>query len=114
VVGDRDLTKLRREYVPEDLQSVEHYEEKTHEAIMILEANIEAMRSLRAFYEKLSGSSSFSLAGVCGNDVNTFATQINDMMYESTTHKSRAELLVRIVVNRKGLVSISSLWFDAR
>jgi len=104
VMGARGLGKVRREYKPQDLQTVEHYEEKTNEAIMILEANIEVMKSLRTFYEKMSVNVAFPLTATCGNDVATFATQIEDMIYELTTHTSRAKLLVRIATNRKGLI----------
>jgi hypothetical protein len=104
-MGARGRDKVRREYEPQDLQTVEHYEEKANEAIMILEANVEVMKSLRTFYEKLTSNNAFSMTGACGDDINTFLTQLDDMMYELNTHISRAKLLVRIATNRKGLVS---------
>ena len=106
VQGLRDLHETRREYIPGDLQTVQSYEDKTNEVIMILEANVDVLTSLRKFYEHLMENKEFSLRKECSEDMLTFATQVNDMIHDLNMHKSRAKLLVRITADRKSLVSI--------
>lgn len=94
----------RREYTPGDFQAVQHYEDKTNEGIMILEANADVLTSLRNFYERLMDNKDFAMKGSCSEDVSTFSTQINDMIYDLKMQTSRAKLLVRITADRKSLV----------
>ncbi|ERF69788.1 hypothetical protein EPUS_07044 [Endocarpon pusillum Z07020] len=104
VLGPRDPSRARREYTPEDLQTLHHYEEKTHEAIMILEANAGILTSLRSFYTRLVDRRDFSLQGNCQEDVLTFAARVDDMVHDSKMQLSRARLLSRIVADRKNLI----------
>lgn len=107
VHGPRGLGEAHRIYTPGDLQTVQNYEDKTNEAIMVLEANADVLSSLRMFYEKLAENIDFPLRGVCHEDIAAFATQVNDMIYDSRMQILRAELLLRITADRKGLVSES-------
>jgi Mg2+ and Co2+ transporter CorA len=105
VLGPRDPSSGRREYTPEDLQTLQNYEEKTNEATMILEANANVLTSLRLFYERLVDRKDFPLRGDCRDEVLAFATRVDDMVYDSRMQVSRAKLLVRIIADRKNLVS---------
>ena len=107
VLGSRAPGSSRREYIPEDLQNLQIYEEKTNEAIMILEANTDVLRSLGTFYRRLVEMKDFPLQGDCAHGVFTFAASVDDMVYDSKMQISRAKLLVRITADRKSLVSIS-------
>jgi hypothetical protein len=107
VLGSRAPGASRREYTPEDLQTLQNYEEKTNEAIMISEANADVLSSLGTFYRRLVESKDFPLRGNCAEGVFKFAASIDDMVYDSRMQISRAKLLVRITADRKSLVSNS-------
>jgi hypothetical protein len=51
ILGLRDRHSTRKNYTPTDLQNVQYYEDKTNEAIMALEANVDVLKALRYFYE---------------------------------------------------------------
>jgi hypothetical protein len=72
---------------------------------MILEANADVLTSLRLFYERLVDRKDFPLRGDCRDEVLAFATRVDDMVYDSRMQVSRAKLLVRIIADRKNLVS---------
>ncbi|KAJ9656960.1 hypothetical protein H2201_008363 [Coniosporium apollinis] len=95
-----------RPYSPRDLQTVQAYEDKTNEAIMILEANLDVMTSLRGFYEALLKNKAFPLTTetACFDGVNMFAAQINNMIHDFKMHIARAKLLIRISADRKSLI----------
>ena len=91
-------------HTPDDLQSLQSYEDKINEAIMILHANIDVLAALRKYYECLLKHKDFPMKKDCREDVLSFAAQINDMIYNSKLQISRARLLVRIASDRKSLV----------
>lgn len=105
MLGSRVPGASRRDYTPEDLQILQNYEEKTNEAIMILEANADVLSSLGAFYRRLVERKDFPLRGDCAEGVFKFAASVDDMVYDSKMQISRAKLLVRITADRKSLVS---------
>jgi hypothetical protein len=109
VAGPLDAKYARREYQSKDLQSVQDYEDKTNEATMILEANVDVLTALRKFYESLMRHKDFpvTLKTACEDDVLQFATQLDDMVYDAKMQISRAKLLVRIIGDRKSLVCIT-------
>jgi len=86
------------------LQSIQHLEDKVNEAIMVLEANSDVITSLRRFYERLIENTDFPLRTACREDVLSFATQLDDMIYDSKMQITRAKVLVRITEDRKTLV----------
>ncbi|OQV04544.1 hypothetical protein CLAIMM_09404 isoform 1 [Cladophialophora immunda] len=104
VIGPRGFGDGRREYKPEDLQRVQQFEEKANEATMVLEGNIDVLTSLRGYYEELLHHRDFDLKASCAQEIGTFATQVNDAVYETRMHVSRAKLLLRIISDRKSLV----------
>lgn len=84
---------------------MQHYEDKTNEAIMILEANVDVLTSLRKFYERLIENAEFPLGNSCRDGVLAFAVQLDDMIHDSKMQIARAKVLVRITADRKSLVS---------
>lgn len=87
---------------------MQDYEDKTNEAIMILETNAHVLNSLRKFYESLVKSKDFPPGRHCREDVSAFSTQVNEMIYDSRMHIVRAKLLVQIVADRMTLVRLYS------
>ncbi|KAA6407954.1 MAG: hypothetical protein FRX48_08305 [Lasallia pustulata] len=105
ILGPRGPNQARKEYELQDLQKVQDYEDKTNEAIMILETNAHVLNSLRKFYESLVKSKDFPPGRHCREDVSAFSTQVNEMIYDSRMHIVRAKLLVQIVADRMTLIS---------
>ncbi|KAL1966202.1 hypothetical protein VTN77DRAFT_4754 [Rasamsonia byssochlamydoides] len=93
------------EYTPQHLLTVQNYEEKTNEAIMVMQANAEVLASLSRFYEDLLEDANFPLAAACQKDIHHFAAQVNDMIQDSKMQITRANLLVRITSDRKSLIT---------
>lgn len=86
---------------------VQGYEDQTNEVITILEANNDVMKSLSKFYIKLLDNNGFDdkLKTECNEDIQEFAAQISDMIYDANMQIRRARLLVKITADRKALVS---------
>ena len=97
--------EARYEYKPKDVQVVQTYEDKTNEAIMIMEANIDVLAALRKYYEGLLRHKEFPFKKSCRDSVLNFAAQVKDMINDSRMQVSRAKLLVRIAADRKTIVS---------
>lgn len=72
---------------------------------MMIEANVEVLTALRKYYESLQCHKDFTIKGSCEEEVLTFASQINDMIYDKKMQASRAKLLVQITKDRKDIVS---------
>lgn len=106
ILGPRGPNQASKEYELQDLQKVQDYEDKTNEAIMILETNAHVLNSLRKFYESLVKRKEFPPGRHCREDVSAFSTQVNEMIYDSRMHIVRAKLLVQIVADRKTLVRL--------
>ncbi|KAK0113403.1 hypothetical protein ONS96_014269 [Cadophora gregata f. sp. sojae] len=104
VNGARGLTEAQRIFTPHDLQAVQNCEDKTNEAIMVLQANSDVLNSLRRFYERLRDNKHFPLAAACHEDVVEFSMQIEDMVYDSNMQVARAKVLVQITEDRKTLI----------
>jgi hypothetical protein len=95
----------RRVYTPDDLLALQGHSDKVNEAIMMIEANVEVLTALRKYYESLQCHKDFTIKGSCEEEVLTFASQINDMIYDKKMQASRAKLLVQITKDRKDIVS---------
>ena len=105
VKGPRDLNEAQRVYSPRDLQTVQNYQDKTNEAIMVLETNDHVLSSLRRFYEALLENTDFPWRNTSRAAVASFTRQIDEMIYDSNMQIARAKLLVQITTDRKSLVS---------
>jgi hypothetical protein len=92
-------------FTPAHIQIVQHREDKTNEAIMVMEANTDVLTSLGDFYKRLIENKDFELKSGCREDVIAFTTQVDDMIYDSRMQIARAKVLVKITADRKSLVS---------
>ncbi|EXJ79745.1 hypothetical protein A1O3_08028 [Capronia epimyces CBS 606.96] len=91
---------------PEHVQHLQLWEDKTNEVIMVLEANVDIMKSLCRFYDGLRSNKDVpqSLKDECGLDIVTFIGQIEDMSSDFKMQIARAKLLVKITNDRKEMV----------
>jgi hypothetical protein len=71
LLGSREATHARQKYTPRHLMDVQYYEDKTNEAIMIMEANIDVLTALRRYYEGLLRHKDFPMKRKCREDVLT-------------------------------------------
>ena len=102
----RSQHSVRHEFRPSDLQLIQGYEDKTNEAVMIMESNVEVLNSLGQFYENLIQNPDFDLRTSCCKDIRRFTWQLEDIKYETKMQVKRANLLARIIGDRKVLVSL--------
>ncbi|KAL9633796.1 MAG: hypothetical protein Q9204_003253 [Flavoplaca sp. TL-2023a] len=103
--GRRNRGEYARVYVPSDLQTLQDYQDKINETIMVLEANNDVLTSLRNFYKALLDNNAFAPKDACGADITAFTRQVDEMVHDSSMQISRAKLLTRITSDRKDLVS---------
>jgi hypothetical protein len=106
VYGPRGPGYAHKEYKPYDIQDLQYWSDKTKEAIMILEANLEVISALRKFYLNLQEQRDFpqQLAISCTEDVAEFGLHLDEITAEFQMHTSRAQLLASIISDRKELV----------
>ncbi|KAL8652195.1 MAG: hypothetical protein Q9210_002830 [Variospora velana] len=105
VHGPRGNGEAVRGYTSADLQTLQNYQDKMNEIIMILEANNDVLASLRDFYKAMHEDSTFTLGNACCEELTLFAKQIDELKHDSAMQVSRARLLVQITSDRKNLVS---------
>jgi hypothetical protein len=95
----------RKQLTPEDLASAQFLENKTNEALMIIESNANILTSLRNFYTDLLKDDVFSSRQQCRGDVLSFSASIQTMLSDIRRHTTRARRLARIAADRRSLVS---------
>jgi hypothetical protein len=107
VFGRRGPGHAHQVYEPRHIQDLQRWEDKTNEVVMILEANVEVMLSLRKFYKDLKedNDTPLELKNECGNDISAFMALLDDIMNDFKMQVRRAKLLLTIVSNRKELAS---------
>lgn len=72
---------------------------------MVLQANTDVIISLRNFYKRLLDLDDVDpISKSCKPETVDFATQLDDMIYDSKMQISRANVLVKITADRKNLV----------
>ena len=109
VYGPRGRGYGHQEYQPRHIQELQRWTDDANEVVMVLESNCDVMTSLRSYYEGLRDNADFPLKSPCNNDIRYFAAQVDDMIYDFRMQISRAKLLVKIVSDRKELVSVLPL-----
>jgi hypothetical protein len=93
-------------FEPKHVQDVHSLEEKVNIAVLLLEANVNIIKLLKEFYERLVVDKNFPWKESCKDHVIAFSDQLNVMVNDLETDISRAKLLNRIIGERKALVSI--------
>jgi hypothetical protein len=106
IYGPRGPGYAHREYKPFHIQDLQYWQDKTNEAVMVLESNIEVISSLRKFYANLMDQKDFPdlLKTTCRDDLATFASHLDEVTSDFKMQSSRAKLLANIISDRKELV----------
>lgn len=106
VDGLRGHGYAHKEYEPWDIQDLQHWQDKTNEVVMVLEANANILRSLHKFYTDVAVRKDFptTLRIACEDDLNTFLSQLESITDDFDMQIARAKLLVNIISDRKELV----------
>ncbi|KAG9195927.1 hypothetical protein G6011_01048 [Alternaria panax] len=106
VDGLRDSGRAQRQYEARDIQDLQYWQEKTNEAVMVLEANAKILRTLHRFYSNLIVRSDFpdTLKKSCEDHLYAFFSQLNEISGDFDMQLARAKLLVNIISDRKQLV----------
>lgn len=106
VDGLRGSGYAHQEYKPYHIQDLQHWQDKANEAVMVLEANIEILKTLRSFYSDLINRKDFPkrLKDACEDEVHYFLSQLDEIINDFHMQISRARTLVRIINDRKELV----------
>ncbi|KAH8807982.1 hypothetical protein F5884DRAFT_350507 [Xylogone sp. PMI_703] len=104
VFAPRNQNLNQYEFSPKDVQEVHSYEEKINVAIMTLEANVKILNTLKGFYERLAVDENFPWKESGKTYIMVFSDQLNAMMYDLDMEISRANLLNKIIADRKALV----------
>ena len=106
IYGPRDPGYAHQQYKPYHIQELQHWKEKTSEAIMVLEANVDGMTALRKFYVELKANKDFPspLKMKCEDDIETLTANIGQATNGLKMQISRANLLAVVISERKELV----------
>ena len=95
---------MEKKYTPDNIQNVQYYEDRTNEATMILESNIDVLTALHKYYEDLLLDNDFPVRQTSRDIIIDFARQIQDAIHDTKMQVSRAKLVVRIASDRKTLI----------
>ena len=109
----RGHDEYQQKYTTGHLQEAQNLEEKTNEAVMVLEGNIGVLSALRSFYHELGENHQFPFRNKCIGDLSSFTKQIDSFIYDSKMHIARGQLIAKIIAARKTIVRISAWLFFA-
>ena len=89
------------------MQKIQHIEEKAHEASLILKLNVSVIGQLRQYYDAIVKSKHFpqQIVQLCQDDLDQFHLRINGVLDDLQIHLLRLETLLRLLADRKTLVS---------
>ncbi|KAF1997328.1 hypothetical protein P154DRAFT_441433, partial [Amniculicola lignicola CBS 123094] len=106
IYGPRGPGYAHREYKAFDLQDMQYWQDKTSEAVMVLESNVDVIRAIQKFYFDLKQHHDFpqSIKEQCGDDLTTFDSHLREVVNNFKMQISRAKLLAGIIRDRKELI----------
>ncbi|TID14704.1 hypothetical protein E6O75_ATG08850 [Venturia nashicola] len=106
VYGPRGHGHAFEQYNPQHIQDIQRRQDKINEIAMVLEANVDVMKSLCKFYTDLKSNRHFPqyLKESCDEDILTFTAQVEDMIYDLKMQIARATVLVKITNDRKEII----------
>lgn len=104
VYSSRQPDSNRQQYKLEDLQTIQGFQDKVNEVIMVVKANSDIMASIRSFYKDLKINAAFPLKDTCAANIKSFAAQVNSMIGDIKLQLNRAKLLEQITTDRKELI----------
>lgn len=96
------------QYTPFHMQELQIWKDQMSQTLMVLEANIEIIASLRKFYLALNTNRDLPLAfkRVCKEEIVAFAANLDEIIDALKMHALRVRLLVSIIADRKELVRL--------
>jgi Mg2+ and Co2+ transporter CorA len=106
VNGLRGPGYAHKTYEPWDIQDLQHWQDETNAAVMVLESNATIVRSLRRFYKDLVSRMDFpnTLKTACEDHLYAFFSQLDEIVGDFDMQITRAKLLAKIISDRKELV----------
>ncbi|KAF2477653.1 uncharacterized protein BDR25DRAFT_249788 [Lindgomyces ingoldianus] len=106
IYGPRGPGYAHKEYRPYHIQDLQYWQDKTNEAVMVIEANVEVIKALRRFYINLKVHKDFptTLKNACSDDLSTFVAHLDEIIDDFGMQISRTKLLAKIISDRKELV----------
>ncbi|XP_014559872.1 hypothetical protein COCVIDRAFT_23857 [Bipolaris victoriae FI3] len=95
-----------REYEPWDIQDLQHWQDRTNAAVMVLQSNAKIVRVLHGFYTRLISREDFpsDLHMACKDDLHAFFSQLDEILGDFDMQITRAKLLATTINDRKELV----------
>jgi hypothetical protein len=95
-----------------DLQRVQDLEEKTNGTLLVLESNINILSEVKQYYESIIGSEDFpkTIKLACARDITKFTRTTDGIINDLRMQSSRTKMLLRLLTDRKSLVSSESLY----
>ena len=110
IYGLRGPGHAHRQYKPHHVQELQYWKDKTSEAVMVLETNVDVMTALQRFYLGLKANQDFPsvLMEACQDDIDSCIANIEEIIEGFKMHTSRARLLAGIIGDRKELVRFES------
>ena len=114
--SEESLIDQEEEFKFGDLQHIQNLEEKANEILLVLESNIHILSELKDHYHNITRSTEWpeELSQNCARDVARFEKSTAGIINDLQMQKSRANMLLRLLTDRKSLVSpIPPSYFDA-
>ena len=101
------------EFSIDDLQDMQSLEDKLNETSLVLISNTKVLQELKSLYESLGHLEEFpeEIKTKCQRDISKFSKRITNFISDLQMHQSRAGTLLRLLADRKTLVSVQFLWF---
>ena len=108
IYGPRGPGYAHKDYKPYHIQDLQYWLDKTNEAMMVLEANVDVISALQRFYFSLRESKDYPdiLKQNSADDITSFNAQLDEIINDFRMQISRAKLLANIIRDRKELVSV--------
>ena len=104
VDASRVQGKFRHFYTPDELTKLQGKSDKITEIVMVMEANVVVLTSIRKYYEKLLRTKDFTLNVECEDSTSVFAAQMDEMIYDIEMQISRAKVLAQVTADRKTII----------
>jgi hypothetical protein len=101
------------EFSIDDLQDMQSLEDKLNETSLVLISNTKVLQELKTLYESLAHLEEFpeEIKTKCQRDISKFSKRITNFISDLQMHQSRAGTLLRLLADRKTLVSVQFSWF---
>jgi Mg2+ and Co2+ transporter CorA len=104
VDASRAQGKFCHFYTPDELTKLQGKSDKITEIVMVLEANVAVLTSIRKYYERLLENKDFTLNVDCEESVGVFAAHIDEMICDMEMQILRAKVLAQVTADRKTII----------